>query len=348
MAVVGNTTMCHIFLGQDTSGLAGSPFRPAYQGEYLCMGKEIGLKRLEEAQIYVPPGIDAHVGADAVSAAAFLEGEDFGVRLVVDIGTNAEMVLWNGEDIMAASVPAGPAFEGAQIYQGMRGEPGAISSFKIAASAQNILLEVIGKETAGEEVAGEQAATIPRGICGSGLIDSIAQLRQAGLVTAEGYLLEKKEAKDKGCPEFLTERLTEEGFVLYFSETGDNVILTREDIRQFQLAKGAVQAGIRLLLESQNLSLTDLEQVYIAGVFGGHISKKNAIATGLFPGISNKLQFVGNAAGQGAAQALLSEEFRAKSRKLAQKATHLELADREEFQREFLSSMTLKPWGESL
>lgn len=341
MVVVGNTTMCHIFLGKDTEGLSGSPFEPAYRGSYSCLGKEIGLELLSEIEIYVPAGIDAHVGADAVSMATFLAGDNTDIRLAVDIGTNAEIVLWNRDQIAACSAPAGPAFEGAQIFQGMRGEPGAISSFKIASGSQNILLEVIGNPKNEKGV-----SETPRGICGSGLIDCIAQLRAVNLVTAQGYLLSREEAKDSGYPNFLTERLEEEAFVVYISPEGENILLKREDIRQFQLAKASVQAGIRLLLASQNLTLSQVDKIYIAGVFGGAISEKNAVATGLFPKVAQGvLEFAGNAAGQGAAQALFSSDFRQKTLELSQKAKHLELADREEFQQEFLTSMNLEPWG---
>jgi uncharacterized 2Fe-2S/4Fe-4S cluster protein (DUF4445 family) len=340
MVVVGNTTMCHIFLGMDTKGLAQSPFRPAYEGEYTCLGGQLGLSFLKETKIYVVPGIDAHVGADAVAMATILQYDRRlpGVFVGIDIGTNAELVLWDGDEVAACSAPAGPAFEGASISQGMRGEPGAVSSFQIAPGSQNILLEVIG------EGDGKTSPAEVRGICGSGLIDCIAQLKKAGLVTADGYLLCREEAKERGIAQFLWERLIEDGFVVYLSPQGKDIVLTREDIRQFQLAKAAVQAGLRLLLASRQLQLSQVEKIYIAGVFGGHISKKNAVMTGLFPDIPpDKLEIVGNAAGQGAAQALFSESFRRQARELTKAAVHLEMAEDERFQKEFLEAMSLEP-----
>ena len=144
IAVVGNTTMCHIFLGQVTSGLAGSPFRPAYRGIYRCKGSDIDLQEMKDTDVIVPAGIDAHVGADAVSMICALQlPETKETVLAVDIGTNAEIALSCKGEISVCSAPAGPAFEGAQISQGMRGEPGAIAGMHIARQSGNILLEVI-------------------------------------------------------------------------------------------------------------------------------------------------------------------------------------------------------------
>lgn len=341
MVVVGNTTMCHIFLGQDTTGLAGSPFQPSYQGAFCCTGEAVGFVSFPRLEICVVAGVDAHVGADAVAVAAHLHMRNMaGVRLAVDIGTNAELVLSHQGGLITCSAPAGPAFEGAEISQGMRGEPGAISAVRLAPGTGNVILDVIGRWEQGE-----LKRVTPRGICGSGLIDAVAGLRQYGLMAPDGYLLTSREAQERGVPAFLWERLTEEGFLLYQAESGEAVMLRREDIRQFQLAKAAVQAGIRLLLASQELELGQVDQIMIAGVFGGHISKSNAVRTGLFPDVpAGRLQVVGNAAGAGAAQVLLSEEFRRETECIAEQAEHLELAEQEEFRREFLAAMDIMPW----
>lgn len=340
IVVVGNTTMCHIFLGQDTSGLAGSPFRPAYRGIYRCKGSDLGLERMESVDVIVPAGIDAHVGADAVSMICDLKfHETKETVLAVDIGTNAEIALSLRGEISACSAPAGPAFEGAQISQGMRGEPGAIAGVHIARQSGNILLEVIPDD---------RGNIYPvKGICGSGLIDSIASLRQCGVLLTDGYLIcDEKEADRQEIPAYLGERITEKGFLVYLDPQGRNIYLTQKDIRQFQLAKAAVQAGIRMLLEQKGLTLEQVDRLYIAGVFGGHISKKNAVLTGLFPDISQeKLVIAGNAAGEGAARALLSEEFLRQTEKVGTEAVHVELAQQEVFQQEFLASMELVPWN---
>lgn len=340
LTVVGNTTMCHIFLGQDVSGLAGSPFRPAYRGIYRCKGGDIGLQRMKCTDVIVPAGIDAHVGADAVSMICALQLQDTeDTVLAVDIGTNAEIALSCHGEISVCSAPAGPAFEGAQISQGMRGEPGAIAGMHIAGQSGNILLEVIPDD--------RKNIYPVKGICGSGLIDSIASLRQSDILQPDGYLLcDREEADRLGIPGYLRERITEEGFLVYLDPGGQHVCLTQKDIRQFQLAKAAVQAGIRMLLEQKGLTLEQVDRLYIAGVFGGHISKKSAVLTGLFPDIAReKIVIAGNAAGDGAAKALLSEAFLQQTEQVGSEAVHIELAQQEAFQQEFLASMELIPWN---
>ncbi len=339
MVVVGNTAMCHIFLGLETEGLAGSPFCPAYRGAYRCTGADVGLGPMAGMAVYVVAGVNAHVGADAVAMAAVLGmRETEGVRLAIDIGTNAEIVLSCDGKLAAGSAAAGPAFEGAGISQGMRGGPGAIAAFHIALNTENIILDVIGRRAGGEIVK-------PCGICGSGLIDAVAALCRCGLVWPDGRLATRQEAGTMGIPAFLCERICPDGFVLYVSDRTDHVMLTQEDIRQFQLAKAAVQAGIRLLLLSRGLSLDQVDQLEVAGVFGGHISVRNAVCVGLFPDIpAQKIRMAGNAAGAGAAQALLSEKFRRETVELAAQAEHMELAEQECFEREFLRAMTFKAY----
>lgn len=340
LTVVGNTTMCHIFLGQDVSGLAGSPFRPAYRGIYRCKGGDIGLQRMKCTDVIVPAGIDAHVGADAVSMICALQLQDTeDTLLAVDIGTNAEIALSCQGEISVCSAPAGPAFEGAEISQGMRGEPGAIAGMHIAGQSGNILLEVIPDD--------RRNIYPVKGICGSGLIDSIASLRQSDILQPDGYLLcDREEADRLGIPGYLRERITEKGFLVYLDPGGQHVCLTQKDIRQFQLAKAAVQAGIRMLLEQKGLTLEQVDRLYIAGVFGGHISKKSAVLTGLFPDIAReKIVIAGNAAGDGVAKALLSEAFLQQTEQVGSEAVHIELAQQEAFQKEFLASMEIVPWN---
>lgn len=340
LTVVGNTTMCHIFLGQDVSGLAGSPFRPAYRGIYRCKGGDIGLQRMKCTDVIVPAGIDAHVGADAVSMICALQLQDTeDTVLAVDIGTNAEIALSCQGEISVCSAPAGPAFAGAEISQGMRGEPGAIAGMHIAGQSGNILLEVIPDD--------RRNIYPVKGICGSGLIDSIASLRQSDILQPDGYLLcDREEADRLGIPGYLRERITEKGFLVYLDPGGQHVCLTQKDIRQFQLAKAAVQAGIRMLLEQKGLTLEQVDRLYIAGVFGGHISKKSAVLTGLFPDIAReKIVIAGNAAGDGVAKALLSEAFLQQTEQVGSEAVHIELAQQEAFQKEFLASMEIVPWN---
>lgn len=345
MVVVGNTTMCHIFAGQDISGLAGSPFCPAYQGSWECQGEALGFVRLSHTQIRIMAGVDAHVGADAVSMMTTLDmGRETGIQLAIDMGTNAELALSDGRGkLLVCSVPAGPAFEGMEISCGMRGAEGAIAGVRFAPQSEHIILDVIGSSEERKD-----KLPIPKGICGSGLIAAVDGLVQQGIVTRDGYLLSRQEAVEKGIAGFLSERLTEqEGehcFVLYQGE-GTILCLTQEDIRQFQLAKAAVQGGILTLLHSQGISLEQLKQIWIAGVFGGQISIVDAVRIGLLPDVPLELlSSVGNVAGEGAALGLLSSMFWQLSQKTADQAEHVELADNERFQKEFLAGMRLESW----
>ena len=331
MTVVGNTAMCHIFAGKDTAGLAGSPFRPDYQGAFCCKGSDVGFREMGHMDIYILPGIDAHVGADATAMITELQLFDRDkMQLAVDIGTNAEIALNCQGKITVCSAPAGPAFEGMEISCGMRGIPGAIARVKLAPQTGNIVLDVIGQNQK------------PKGICGSGLIDAVAQLLQCGMIQPDGYLLTEQEARQRGIPETFVKRLEKDRFVLYVGEDR-KISLTREDIRQFQLAKAAVQSGIKVLLSSQGICLEELDEIWIAGMFGGHISKSNAVKTGLFPDVSpDKLKMAGNAAGRGAALALLSSRFCRQAEQIARQAQHLELASNEVFRQEFLKAMELR------
>lgn len=337
ITVVGNSTMCHIFAGKDTSGLAGSPFQPAYQGALQCLGSDVGFQGMCKTEIYILSGIGAHVGADTTAMLTCLEMfDDKKLQLAIDIGTNAEIVLNHSGKLVVCSVPAGPAFEGMEISCGMRGGEGAIAGVRLAPQAGNVILHVIG----GDDI----VRIAPKGICGSGLIDAVAQLLQYGLIRSDGYMLTAQEARENGIPEEMAKRLTEEGFLL-FQSNDVSILLTQQDIRQFQLAKAAVQAGIKVLLSSQGLSVEQMEQIWIAGVFGGHISENSAIKTGLFPNVpSDRLSMAGNAAGRGAALALLSPEFCSLSENLAGQAEHLELASSDLFKREFLAAMELSTW----
>ncbi len=336
ITVVGNSTMCHIFAGKDATGLAGSPFQSAYQGSLRCLGESLGFGRLAQAEIIILPGIESHVGADTTAMMACVPIHDSTKKqIAIDIGTNAEIVLHHeGKDIVC-SVPAGPAFEGMEISCGMRGIEGAIAGVKLATQTPNIILDVIGEE-----------GTKPAGICGSGLVDAVAQLYRCGLVQKDGYLLTAKEAKERGIARHLTKRLEEDGFVLYQPQEPDKtsqaILLTREDIRQFQLAKASVQAGIKMLLSSREISKQQISAVWIAGEFGKYISRASAITTGMFPREwEDRIHVVGNAAGVGAARALLDEEFCRSLEEIAAKAIHLELAESNGFQQEFLSAMRL-------
>ena len=193
--VVGNTTMCHLFLGKDVTGLAGYPFRPAYEGNYRCLGRDIGMKEFLEAQIIVLSGIAAHVGSDALAVvgAEKLYQKDH-IQLAVDLGTNAEIILNDRGKIYACSTAAGPAFEGKGIACGMSAKEGAVSGVNISMGNGNLILQVIEGARA-------------RGICSSGLVDALAQFRKCRLMQEDGYLLSEEEARARGISDALCRRL---------------------------------------------------------------------------------------------------------------------------------------------
>lgn len=331
MMIVGNTTMCHLFLGKSVEGLAGAPFTPAYQGNYQCLGKEINWNRFAEATVTVLSGIAAHVGSDALAVAGMLDlGEKNRIELAIDLGTNAEMILNHRGRLFCCSAAAGPALEGKGIACGMRGEEGAIAGVKFAPGTGNMILETIG-------------GAAPKGICGTGLIDLLYELKRNGFISTEGYLLSKEEAEEKNTStlvECLCRVQEENSFTLFREETGKEIYLEQKGIRQIQLMKGAIYGGIKCLLKQANLELEQIDCLYVAGTFGSNLSLKHAINIGLLPELPiEKISLVGNCAGKGGSKALLSDTFCQKLEKSAKKIEHIELAEDKYFQKEFLRGM---------
>ncbi len=338
LAVVGNTTMCHLFLDKSVAGLAGFPFQAAYTGNFSCTGYEIGMKFLKNATVSVLSGIAAHVGSDAL---AVIGTENLiqkkKVQLAVDLGTNAEIILNQRGSLRVCSTAAGPAFEGKGIQCGIPAKPGAVSGVKISSGNGNIILEYIGGE-------------LPKGICGSGLVDAMAEMRKCGVLLADGYLLTEEEAKKQGvhqeiCGQ-LIKRNGQNAFLLYQDERdGREIYLQQSDIRNTQLAKGAIQAGINALLQSGGIRLSDVEEIIVSGVLGSCMRFGNAVKIGLLPDVSRqKVFFVGNAAGRGAARVITDKFFSKEMELLAQQIEHVELAELPEFQKLLLQAMDLKSW----
>jgi len=336
--VVGNTAMCHFFLGKSTEGLAGYPFCPAYQGGYRCSGKEIGMELFPDASVYVLSGIAAHVGGDALAVigAEKLYQQDK-VQLAVDLGTNAEMILNRKGKISVCSAAAGPAFEGKGISCGMPAKAGAVAGVKISAGNGNLILEVV--------------EGLPvQGICCSGIIDLLAQLRKCRILREDGYLPDAHGAVGQSVPPFLYRRLVsrkgQNAFVLCTEEeAGKEIVLLQSDIRSLQLAKGAVQAGILSLLSAVGLAEDEVDEFVVAGVLGSSMRAASAIKIGLFPAaFSDRIRFVGNAAGKGAALGLLDTAFSEKMEMLAKTVSHVELAQQENFKKYLIQAMDLCQW----
>lgn len=303
ISIVGNTCMHHLFLGISPDSLVHAPYNPSISCPLILPAKDYGLEIHPFGEILMLPVIAGFVGADTVGCllAANLEEEEK-MTLLIDIGTNGEIVLGNKNRRIACSTAAGPAFEGAKIACGMRGAEGAISHAHLENG--KLKCQVIGGGR-------------PAGICGSGLIDVLACLLEAGIVDESGRL-------EESCP------LSEDG----------SVYLTQKDIREVQLAKAAIAAGIRLLVDKMGISMEEISQVYIAGAFGNYMDPKNACRIGLLPSeLEDRIVPVGNAAGEGAKLALQNRDEFARARRLALHTEFLELAALPEFQDCFIDEL---------
>lgn len=329
VTIVGNTVMCELLLGLDLKGLAKAPFHKEYCGSVTVKGSDLSFVFLKNAEVIVLPSVEGYVGADALAVYTYIRQEDPGENiLAVDIGTNGEILLIGKEQTYACSTAAGPALEGASVTQGMGAAPGAIEEVGILGRfpRQDIYCRVIGDSE-------------PKGICGSGLVDVLSVLRQLKVIDDTGYLPGCLEARKTGVPEQICRRLStlqgENRFLLTDSNTP--VYLTAGDIRQLQLAKGAIRAGIEILLRKAKITEDEISRIYLAGAFGSYIKKESAVKIGLLPDIpEDKITHTGNCAGTGALMALLNPDLIRNMEKYAEEMIHVELADEERFQELFM------------
>jgi len=332
-ACAGNPTMLHTWAGVNPAPLGTAPYVGAWSGEIDCRAGEVGLPIHPNARVYAFPMIRSHVGADTVSAAVAC-GLDRASRptLLIDLGTNSEIVLAKGGRYLAASAAAGPAFEGATIRHGMRAAPGAIDAVAITGDGR-VMVNTIGNLP-------------PAGICGSGLVDAAAELLRVGIIAPSGLLAAPQEG-NRGWPDALCSHLKpvngQRAFVLADaagSASGEDVVVTAPDIRQLQLVKGSILAGMTILCGRLGIAVTDLEEILLAGAFGNYLRKTSARTIGLVPAIDpERVRFVGNAAGIGARLALVDHGVRARARAIASDAEYVELASQADYQRLFLHSL---------
>lgn len=332
IVAVGNTTMSHLFMGIDPTYLAPAPFIPAYRRALEVEASELGLMINPSGRVTFLPNIAGYVGSDTVGVILATNMDQRKDNCVaIDIGTNGELALVSNGKVMACSTAAGPAFEGAQIKQGMRASAGAVE----AVSYKNGKIEV------------STIDDLPaRGICGSGLIDSAAALLNAGLIEPSGRFVNPEENPEK-VPEQFIERLRKgEGgyeFILVPAEkTGINedIVLSQGDLRELQLAKGAIYAGLKILLKEAQISEEDLDEVLLAGAFGNYVRKESALTIGLLPQLPpEKITAVGNAAGDGSRMALASATIRKRALALPDLVNHLELSTRPDFQDIFVDAL---------
>ncbi len=335
IVLVGNPIMHHIVAGIDPTPLGAAPFVLATDEPIVTPAGELGLD-LPWATAYVGPCIAGHVGADT-AAAILAEGPHRGeqMQLLVDVGTNAEIVLGDRHRVFAASSPTGPAFEGAQISCGQRATAGAIERVRIDIATLEPRVKVIGCDLWSDDPGFEPATrrTGVTGVCGSGIIDVVAEMYVAGVVDADGTILGSQAARSA--------RVVADGrtfsYVLY--ERGDvRMAITQNDVRAIQLAKAALRAGIDLLVE--HAGRPEVTDVRLAGAFGAHIDPVRAMVLGLVPDCPvGGVRSVGNAAGVGAVQALLSRQLRSEMERAVRAVTKIETATEPRFQELFVAAM---------
>lgn len=325
MVCAGNPTMTHSAVGADITPLGQAPYVGLWTREWTVHASELELPVNEGARVRFMPMIRSHVGGDTV-AAVLASGmdRDRGWRLLIDLGTNSEVVVGSRERMVATSTAAGPAFEGANIHHGMRAAPGAIDAVRISPDGR-VVSKTVGNQPA-------------RGLCGSGLIDAAAELSRAGVITPSGYMPPREQLA--GLPDSLLQRCVklpdgQNAFAL----DGD-VVLTAQDVRQLQLIKASIYAGVEILMRNLAITADDLEEVQIAGAFGNFVRKSSAQAIGLVPNIDpEKIKFIGNAAGVGARMALVDARARRRAIRIAQRCEYVELAGHPEYQDLFANAI---------
>ena len=318
--VVGNVTMLHLLLGVDPTPLSMSPFTPAFMDQLSVEAREVGLRIHPHGYIQTLPALGAYVGADIVAGvlATGVVREDR-MRVFVDVGTNGEIVLGSAQRALATAAPAGPAFEGSQIKCGMRATVGAIEGVQIG--DRGVELQVIGGDVPAE------------GICGSGLVDAVAQLLLAGLLDHSGRLRTPGDVPDHPLHDRLIEIDGVRAFLL-----ADGVYLTQRDIRELQFAKGSIATGIKVLMDILGVRAEDLDEVLLGGSFGSYLNPESAKIVGLVPPVDvGKIIAVGNSAGEGAKIALLSYRERQVAFELPSRIEYVELSGRSDFNDSFIS-----------
>ena len=319
MCVVGNTTMNHIFLKLPVTQLGQAPYKAFSLDAHDIPPSELALQMNSAGNVHTVENIAGFVGSDTTAVALAVDmnlAEE--MTLVVDIGTNGELVLGTKDKLYAASCAAGPALEGAQIACGSRAAEGAIEA--VVVNEDDIDLDVIGNCPA-------------RSICGSGLIDAVAVMSELGIIDRTGRFSEPAELVTKVPPAIISRIIEQDGEPAFVLDETGTVFLTQRDIRQMQLAKAAIRAGIKLLEKKIGLEDSDIEQILLAGAFGNYIRKESALRIGLLPDVPlERIVFVGNAAAAGARMILLSRHCRDKAGELARTIEYIEIAHEPGFQ----------------
>ena len=321
MTIAGNTVMLHTLLGVSAVSIANAPFQPVFSDQRTLHPQELGIEINDQGKIFTLPCVSGYVGADIIAGllACDIEQQD-SYGLLIDIGTNGEIVLGRRNKILACSTAAGPAFEGANISMGTAGVRGALSSFRLQEGER--IYETIG-------------GTTPLGICGSGLMDIMAELLKHGFVDPSGAF-----ATPEGLADWKQEMLTTTSAMPAFMVTTTGISLTQRDVREVQLAKGALRAGVFTLLKEAGITADQVGRVYLAGGFGNFVDVHNACVIGLIPAeLEERVIKIGNGAGLGAKLSLLDKDQLARATKLKQQIQYIELSTRSDFQELFMEAM---------
>jgi uncharacterized 2Fe-2S/4Fe-4S cluster protein (DUF4445 family) len=328
-SLAGNSIMNHIFLGVDPRILAFSPYLPVYKESIKIKAKEIGLNINPEGKVFVLPNISGFVGGDIVGlicAHNLLLTEK--ITLALDLGTNGEIVLGSGKRLLSCATAAGPAFEGGHISSGMRASSGAID--KVSIYDNKLHAHVI-----------DNAPAI--GICGTGLLDLIAELLEYEIIDETGRISGKDELSEKAMifkSKIRANGSQNEFIIIEGDEANKEIVLKQQDVRELQLAKGAIKAGITILQSELGITDADIDEILIAGAFGSYINKESAMRIGLIPKINlNKVRSIGNSASIGAKQYLLSLSKRDLTNQAINETEYIELCTKAEFQNRFMEEM---------
>ncbi len=326
----GNTTMQHFLLGLDPSGIAEAPFSPVLTDGIVVRASDIDIKLHPEALFYVMPTKAGYIGGDLVSVilASGAWEQDHDVVLGLDLGTNGEVFLGNRRKIMTCSAAAGPAFEGARISHGMIARAGAIEA--VSLEDGNLLYRVIGNIR-------------PKGLCGSGLVELVAVLLQLGMIDHEGTIQPSDIPQAANLNSRVVVRDDVCDFLVASAEESDDqrpIYLTQRDVREVQLAKGAIAAGVMTLADEMGITMNDIRRVYLAGALGNYVNPYSAIRIGLIPGVDPQIvTSIGNAASTGASMVLLSKDYWHLANELSDAIEHVELSSRLDFNQYFVENM---------
>jgi uncharacterized 2Fe-2S/4Fe-4S cluster protein (DUF4445 family) len=331
ISFVGNTTMMHLLMKLPSRNIAVAPFIPTSTIMHKFKASDVGIKINEFGYAVIFPSISGYIGADTVgailSSGLYTEEKP---TLLIDLGTNGEIVLGTGQKMYACSTAAGPAFEGANIHHGVGGIPGAIDKVQIGDTLQYTTID------------NNKAI----GLCGSGLIDVIAGLISIGIIDETGRIVDTEEIEGPISEEIKSRIIEKDGKYIFLvveaekTNTGEDIIITQKDVRELQNAKAAVAAGIRILVKNAGIEMKDVNKIYLAGGFGSFIKIESAVKIGLLPNsLAGRIESIGNAAGMGAVEGLLSKSMLDMTDNIKSKMNYIELSSRKDFVDEYIECM---------